>query len=75
MIAQAVRDLCEREAAPHVMDWDERQHLPIDLFKNHFGPAGMLGVLVPEEYGGAGLGYHEYVDTIVEVARCAAAWA
>lgn len=69
MIASAVRDLVERELRPHVMDWDEKQHMPIDLFKQHFGPAGMLGVLVPEQYGGAGLGYHEYVDTIVEVAR------
>lgn len=69
MIAQAVRDLCERELRPNVMQWDEDQHMPIDLFKNHFGPAGMLGVLVPEEYGGAGLGYFEYVSTIIEVAR------
>ncbi len=69
MIAHAVRDLVERELRPNLMDWDEKQHMPIDLFKQHFGPAGMLGVLVPEEYGGAGLGYQEYVDTIVEVAR------
>lgn len=69
MIAQAVRDLCERELRPHVMEWDEAQHMPVDLFKQHFGPAGMLGVFVPEEHGGAGLGYHEYVSTIVEVAR------
>ena len=69
MIAHAVRDLVERELRPSLMDWDEKQHMPIELFKQHFGPAGMLGVLVPEEYGGAGLGYHEYVDTIVEVAR------
>ncbi|MBK9422438.1 MAG: acyl-CoA dehydrogenase family protein [Flavobacteriales bacterium] len=69
MIAQSVRDLVEREVRPNLMDWDERQYMPIDLFKKHFGPAGMLGVLVPEEFGGAGLGYHEYVDTIVEVSR------
>ncbi|MBK9289752.1 MAG: acyl-CoA dehydrogenase family protein [Flavobacteriales bacterium] len=69
MIAQAVRDLCEREVRPNLMDWDERQYFPKELFTKHFGPAGMLGVFVPEEYGGAGLGYHEYVDTIVEVAR------
>ncbi|MEZ4807595.1 MAG: acyl-CoA dehydrogenase family protein [Flavobacteriales bacterium] len=69
MILQAVRDLCERELRPHVMDWDERQHMPIELFKEHFGPAGMLGVLVPEEYGGAGLGYQDYIGTIIEVAR------
>ncbi|MBK6543419.1 MAG: acyl-CoA dehydrogenase family protein [Flavobacteriales bacterium] len=69
MIAQAVRDLCERELRPNLMEWDEAQHMPIDLFKKHFGPAGMLGVLVPEEYGGAGLGYFEYVSTIVEVSK------
>lgn len=69
MITQAVRDLCERELRPNVMDWDERQYFPIDLFRQHFGPAGMLGVLVPEAYGGAGLSYFEYISTIVEVAR------
>lgn len=69
MIAQAVRDLCERELRPHVMEWDESQHMPVDLFKKQFGPAGMLGVLVPEEYGGAGLGYEEYITTVLEVGR------
>ncbi|MEO8589288.1 MAG: acyl-CoA dehydrogenase family protein [Flavobacteriales bacterium] len=69
MIAQAVRDLCEREVRPSLMEWDEAQHFPMELFKKHFGPAGMLGVLVPEEYGGAGLGYFEYITTIVEVAK------
>jgi alkylation response protein AidB-like acyl-CoA dehydrogenase len=69
MLAQAVRDLCERELRPHVMDWDERQYFPAELFRDHFGPAGMLGVLVPEEYGGAGLGYLEYISTIGEVAK------
>ncbi len=69
MIAQAVRDLCEREVRPHVMEWDESQYFPKELFTKHFGPAGMLGVFVPEEFGGSGLGYNEYVETIVEVAR------
>lgn len=69
MIVSAVRDLVEREVRPNLMDWDERQHLPVELFKKHFGPAGMMGVFIPEEFGGAGLGYFEYVDTIVEVAR------
>ena len=69
MITQAVRDLVEREVRPNVMEWDEPQHFPKKLFTDHFGPAGMLGVFVPEEYGGAGLGYHEYVNTIVEVSR------
>lgn len=69
MIAQAVRDLCERELRPYLMEWDESQHFPAELFRKHFGPAGMLGVLVPTEYGGAGLGYYEYISTIVEVAK------
>jgi alkylation response protein AidB-like acyl-CoA dehydrogenase len=69
MIAQAVRDLCEREVRPHIMEWDESQYFPKELFTKHFGPAGMLGVFVPEEYGGSGMGYFEYVETIVEVAR------
>ncbi|MFZ1693583.1 MAG: acyl-CoA dehydrogenase family protein [Flavobacteriales bacterium] len=69
MIAHAVRDLCERELRPFLMEWDESQHFPAELFRNHFGPAGMLGVLVPTEYGGAGLGYYEYISTIVEVAK------
>ncbi len=69
MVTQSVRDLCERELRPHVMEWDEAQHMPLDLFKKHFGPNGMLGVLVPEEHGGSGLGYFEYISTIVEVAR------
>ena len=57
MITQAVRDLVEREVRPNVMEWDEPQHFPKKLFTDHFGPAGMLGVFVPEEYGGAGLGH------------------
>src|SRR5690606_24936229 len=53
---------------PHVMEWDERQIFPVDTFKV-MGQLGIMGVLVPEEYGGAGLGYNEYVDIIVEVAK------
>lgn len=68
MVRQMVRDFAEKEIRPHVMDWDERQHFPLDTFKA-MGELGIMGVLVPEEYGGAGLGYHEYVDVIVEVAR------
>lgn len=68
MVRQMVRDFAERQIRPHVMDWDERQYFPIETFKE-MGKLGLMGVLVPEEYGGAGLGYHEYVDVIVEVAR------
>ena len=69
MIAQTIKDFGTKEMRPHIMEWDEAQHLPIDLLKKQFGPAGMLGVLVPEKYGGAGLGYFEYISTIVEVAK------
>ncbi|RDC56445.1 acyl-CoA dehydrogenase [Pedobacter chinensis] len=63
-----VRDFAERNIRPNIMEWDEAQHFPIELFKQ-LGDLGLMGVLVPEEYGGSGLGYQEYVDVIVEVAR------
>jgi len=63
-----VRDFAEKNIRPHIMEWDEAQHFPIALFKQ-LGALGLMGVLVPEEYGGSGLGYQEYVDVIVEVAR------
>ena len=63
-----VRDFAEKQIRPNVMDWDERQFFPVDLFKK-MGALGLLGVLVPEKYNGAGLGYFEYIDTISEVAQ------
>ncbi|MCX2574714.1 acyl-CoA dehydrogenase [Pedobacter sandarakinus] len=63
-----VRDFAEKNIRPHIMDWDESQHFPVELFKQ-LGELGLMGVLVPETYGGSGLGYQEYVDVIVEVAR------
>ncbi len=63
-----VRDFAEKNIRPHIMEWDEAQYFPVELFKQ-LGDLGLMGVLVPEEYGGSGLGYQEYVDVIVEVAR------
>jgi len=63
-----VRDFAEKNIRPNIMEWDEAQHFPIELFKQ-LGELGVMGVLVPEVYGGSGLGYQEYVDVIVEVAR------
>ncbi|QNR85478.1 acyl-CoA dehydrogenase [Pedobacter riviphilus] len=63
-----VRDFAEKNIRPHIMEWDEAQYFPVELFKQ-LGELGLMGVLVPEEYGGSGLGYQEYVDIIVEVAR------
>jgi alkylation response protein AidB-like acyl-CoA dehydrogenase len=68
MIAQMVRDFAEKEIRPNVMHWDESQEFPRDLFRK-MGELGLMGVLVPQEYGGSGLGYFEYISVIEEVAK------
>lgn len=68
LIAQSVRDFAERNMRPHVREWDETQHFPVDLFHS-LGELGLMGILVPEIYGGAGLGYQEYVTAIVELSK------
>lgn len=68
MIAASVKDFAEQFIKPHVMEWDEAQIFPIDLFKK-IGDMGFMGVLVPEEYGGSGLGYHEYVLILEEISK------
>ena len=68
MIGQMARDFAEKHIRPHVMEWDEAQHFPIELFKQ-LGELGMMGVFVPEQYGGSGFGYFEYVTVITEIAR------
>ena len=68
LIRESARDFAETHIRPHVMEWDESQHFPIDLF-HRMGEYGFLGVLVPEAYDGAGLGYQEYVTVIEEIAK------
>ena len=68
MIAQMVRDFAEKEIRPHVMTWDESQEFPREVFRK-MGELGLMGVLVPEAYGGSGLGYFEYISVIEEVAK------
>jgi alkylation response protein AidB-like acyl-CoA dehydrogenase len=68
MIRGSVRAFAEQEILPHRMDWDEAQHFPKGLFAK-MGEQGLMGMLVPEEYGGAGLGYVEYKLAIEELAR------
>jgi alkylation response protein AidB-like acyl-CoA dehydrogenase len=68
MVAQMVKDFAEKNIRPHVMEWDEAQTFPIELFKK-LGELGLMGVLVPQEYGGSGFGYFEYVSVIVEIAK------
>ncbi|HEY5610169.1 MAG TPA: acyl-CoA dehydrogenase family protein [Thermoanaerobaculia bacterium] len=66
-IQTMVREFAESEIKPHVLEWDEAQHFPVDLFKR-CGELGMLGVTIPEAYGGAGLGYVDYVHVVEELA-------
>ncbi len=68
ILRETIRDLALREIAPNCLAWDEAQHFPSDLF-HQLGTLGMMGVLVPVEYGGAGLSYLEYVLTIEEISR------
>lgn len=68
MVAQTARDFAEREVRPNVLDWDERQYFPVEAMKKA-GELGLLGVLVPTEYGGSGLGYQEYISVIDEIAK------
>ncbi|MGZ5430362.1 MAG: acyl-CoA dehydrogenase family protein, partial [Thermoanaerobaculia bacterium] len=62
-IRRMVREFAESEIAPHVKEWDEAQTFPREAMR-HLGDLGMLGVLVPEEYGGAGLTYIDYIHVI-----------
>ena len=68
MIRQSVKDFAEKHIRPYVMEWDEKQEAPRELFTK-LGEQGFLGVLVPEQYGGAGLSYFEYVTVVSEIAR------
>lgn len=68
MIAQSIRDFAEQHIRPNIMEWDEAQTFPVDLFKK-LGEMGFMGVLIPEEYGGSGLGYHEYITVVEEISK------
>jgi alkylation response protein AidB-like acyl-CoA dehydrogenase len=68
MIRDMIRDFGAREIKPYMMEWDESQEFPVELFKE-MGSLGLMGVLVPEEYGGAGFGYLEYITAIVEISK------
>ena len=66
MIADMCRDFAEKNIRPKMMEWDESQEFPVPLFKQ-MGELGLMGILVPQEYGGAGLGYLEYVTALTEI--------
>ena len=67
-LRKSVREFAEGEIAPHVMEWDEVAHFPTEILPK-LGEMGLMGVIFPEEYGGAGLGYVEYATVIEELAR------
>lgn len=67
-IKHSIREFAESEIRPYVMEWDESQHFPIEL-RPKLAELGLLGVLFPEEYGGAGMGYVEYATIIEELGR------
>ena len=65
---QSIREFAEAELRPHVSEWDESQHFPIELLPK-FAELGLTGIIIPEQYGGAGMGYIEYATIIEEIAR------
>ena len=67
-VAETARDFANQYIKPHLMEWDETQEFPLHIFKA-LGHIGLMGVLVPTEYGGAGMGYFEYSAAIQEVAK------
>ena len=68
MIAQMIRDFGARHMKPHLMEWDEGQVFPVGLFRQ-LGQLGLMGFFVPEQYGGSGFGYLEYVTAIAEISK------
>jgi alkylation response protein AidB-like acyl-CoA dehydrogenase len=67
-VGQTAKDFAQQYIKPHIMEWDETQEFPVHVFKE-LGKLGMMGVFVPEEYGGTGLGYFEYKTIIEEIAK------
>ena len=68
IIKQSAKDFANQYIKPYFMEWDEKQHFPLDTMKM-MGEFGFLGVLVPEQYGGAGLGYQPYISIITEISK------
>ena len=68
MVREMARDFAEREIRPHFMEWDETQEFPVPLFKK-LGELGLMGIFIPEEYGGSGMNYHDYITAIVEISK------
>jgi len=68
MVAESAKNFALQYIKPNIMEWDEAQTFPIDVFKKA-GELGFMGILIPETYGGSGLGYHEYITVIDEISK------
>jgi alkylation response protein AidB-like acyl-CoA dehydrogenase len=68
LIRDTIRDFAEKKIRPRIMEWDEAQEFPVDIFRE-LGELGFMGIIFPEEYGGAGLGYEEFVIVVEELGR------
>ena len=68
MVADAAKEFSEQFIRPHVMEWDEAEFFPADLLRKA-GELGFMGILIPEIYGGSGMGYHEYISIIEEISK------
>ena len=68
LIAQSARDFAKQYIQPNIMEWDEAQTFPVEVFKE-LGKMGFMGIVVPEEYGGSGLSYDEYVSIVDEISQ------
>ncbi len=68
MIAEMLKTFSEQHIKPFRNEWDEKQIFPVDCFRK-LGELGVMGILVPEKYSGAGLSYYEYVTAIVEISK------
>ena len=68
MISNSAKDFAEQYIRPHIMKWDESQYFPREILEKA-GKMGFMGIFIPEEYGGSGLGYHEYVSIIEEISK------
>jgi len=67
-IKNSIREFAESEVLPHVMEWDETQHFPVEL-RPQLAELGLMGIIIPEQYGGSGMGYIEYATIIEELGR------
>ncbi|MEY5040936.1 MAG: hypothetical protein RLZZ414_475, partial [Bacteroidota bacterium] len=68
MIAEMLKSFAQQHIKPYLNEWDEKQVFPVEVFRK-LGELGVMGVLVPQKYGGAGFSYYEYVTSIVEIAK------